>query len=370
MTRLFTLFLAFLLLNGSCSSSFEKEYSLKEKVGQLILIGFRGYTPENDPEFFRQVKEYHPGGIILYDYDVPLGKAERNIQNPQQLKDLISDIKQDFVIPPFIAIDQEGGKVVRLKQKYGFGKTVSAQYLGNLDNTDSTLFYARSYANELKSLGVNMNFAPVVDVNTNPDCPIIGKIERSFSADPQIVAKHASVFIKANRENGIISSLKHFPGHGSSLNDSHLGFTDVSSTWQELELLPYKILIDSGLVDMVMTAHVFNEFWDARYPATLSDNMINQTLRQQLGFKGIVVSDDMCMGAIDQNYSLKNSIELALRADVDLLVYSNNGKEYDPFLLEKVSAAILELVKEGKITEERINKSFNKIIQLKNQYNF
>lgn len=368
MTKLLALLSLLLLLHSSCSVKDQTNYTLEEKVGQLIMIGFRGNSLNEDPALASQLANYQPGGIILYDYDIPTSQANRNIQNPSQLKSLIQDLKQSTKIPPFIAIDQEGGKVVRLKEKYGFQRTVSAQYLGTLNNLDSSLYYATRYADEMKELGINMNFAPVVDVNVNPDCPIIGKLERSFSADPLVVAQQASIFIKAYQDKGIICSLKHFPGHGSSLNDSHLGYTDVSATWQELELIPYQYLIDSGLVEMVMTAHVFNEFWDARYPATLSDNMIHNTLRQKLGFQGIVVSDDMCMGAIELNYSLKNSIELALQADVDMLVYSNNSKTYDPQMLQKVSETIIELVKEGRISEERIDKSFNKIIQLKNRY--
>lgn len=365
-----TLFLLIISLFTSCSNFRNSDYTLQEKVGQLILIGFRGLHLQENPEFLKQIKENHPGGIILYDFDVPSGTPLRNIQTPDQVRTLIDELQNASKIPLFIAIDQEGGKVVRLKQKMGFQASVSSQYLGDINDPDSTRFYAEAYAQQLKDLGINMNFAPVVDVNVNPNCPIIGKIERSFSADPDIVAKHASIFINTYREYGIVSSLKHYPGHGSSQNDSHLGFTDVSSTWQEIELEPYKLLIDSGLVDMVMTAHVFNEFWDARYPATLSDNMIRKHLRNQLGYQGIVISDDMCMGAIEQNYSLENSIELALRADVDLFIFSNNSSNYDPQLLPKVTQIIVNLVKEGKISEERINSSFNRVIQLKNQYRF
>lgn len=365
-----TFLLLIISLFASCSKFRNQDYTLQEKVGQLILIGFRGLELDENPQFLEQIKTCHPGGIILYDYDVPNSQFQRNIESPQQVQNLVEELQSASHLPLFIAIDQEGGKVVRLKEKMGFQASVSAQYLGDLDQLDSTQYYASAYAKQLKDLGINMNFAPVVDVNVNPNCPIIGKIERSFSADPAIVAKHAAIFINTYRENGIVSSLKHYPGHGSSQNDSHLGFTDVSSTWQEIELEPYKILIDSGLVDMVMTAHVFNEFWDARYPATLSDNMIRKHLRNQLGYQGIVISDDMCMGAIEQNYSLKNSIELALRADVDLFIFSNNGKTYDPDLLPKVTQIIIDLVKEGKVSEERINSSFNRVIQLKNQYRF
>ncbi len=361
------LLLTVFFLTNSCIKQDEK--NLDEKIGQLLMIGFRGQDLSNEPNLKKMLKQIKPGGIILYDYDVPSKSFERNISSPEQLKSLLSSISEIAETPLFIAIDLEGGKVNRLKEAYGFPRTVSAGYLGEINNPDSTRHYAEQYAKTLKSLGINVNFAPVVDVNTNPNCPIIGKMLRSFSSDPDEVRAHSEIFIDMYSEYEIISALKHFPGHGSSEYDSHHGFTDVSATWNKIELIPYRELISSNKVDMVMTAHVFNEFWDARFPATLSDNVIRSYLRKDLGFDGVVVSDDMCMGAIEQNYSLKNSIELALNADVDLLIFSNNGESYDPKLIYHVFEAIKELLKEGRLTEERIDQSYHRIISLKNKFN-
>ncbi len=351
---------------SQCTS--EVSYSLDDKIGQMLLVGFRGSEVEDMKDLLHELKEVQPGGVIFYDYDVPSQTYDRNIESPGQLKKLIHRIDKTLNITPFLAIDHEGGKVNRLKEKYGFPKTVSAGYLGTLDNRDSTRFYAENYAQTLHDLGINMNFAPVVDVNTNPECPVIGQIERSFSASPEKVILHSEIFIDTYSNYGIISALKHFPGHGSSRSDSHLGFTDVSSTWSEVELIPYRELMKRNKVDMVMTAHVFSEFWDARFPATLSDNVIHYYLRQEMGFQGVVISDDMCMGAIQDNYTLKSSLELALKADVDLLIFSNNGKNYQPKLISEVFDTIKELVDEGTISEDRINRSFERIMLLKNKY--
>ena len=173
-----------------------------------------------------------------------------------------------------MAVDQEGGRVNRLKTKYGFPASVSAQYLGTLDNVDSTMYYANRTAMLCQSLGFNINFAPAVDVNYNPESPAIGKIERSFSADPEMVIKHADLLIKAQTAKGILSTLKHFPGHGSAQADSHYGVTDVTKYWQESELIPFEKLGKSSPNVAIMTAHVANQNLDADYPATLSKRII------------------------------------------------------------------------------------------------
>jgi len=360
--------LGFILSAPSCSHSQPNSNSdpvpMDVKIGQMLTIGFRGIAITDTNHIARDIKKYHIGGVVLFDYDVPRGEAKRNIRSPEQLKSLITQLQERAERPLFVTIDQEGGKVNRLKPTYGFPETVSAQYLGQLNNPDSTRHYARQIAQSLSRMGINMDLAPVVDVNTNPKNPVIGSLDRSFSSDPEVVSEQAALFIKALHQYDILSVIKHFPGHGSSKSDSHLGLVDVTDSWSERELIPYKQLIDSNLVDAIMTAHIFNARLDSTYPATLSKSTISGLLREKLGFEGVVVSDDMMMGAIRKEYGLKTAIYQAIDAGVDILVFGNNSI-YDPEIVPKAHRIIRELLQEEKITREQINRSYERIIALK-----
>lgn len=348
----------------SPTESQHQEVSLETKIGQMLMIGFRGLEVTEDSSIVKDIKAGRIGGVILFDRDVALQSDVRNIQSPLQVKELVSVLKSYAPIPLIVSIDQEGGKVCRLKTKYGFAPTVSQQYLGNLNNPDSTSFYGSQTANTLRDLGINVNFAPVVDLNINPENPAIGKIERSFSADPDIVTKHSVAIIEEFNKHNIMSSLKHFPGHGSSTTDSHLGFVDVTNTWTDKELEPYRNIISSGHADIIMTAHIFNSNLDAQYPATLSKNIITGILRNSLGFKGVIVSDAMDMKAIADYYGLESAVLLSINAGVDIILFSNN-LIYDNDIAVKVTEIIKSLVAEGKITEHRINESYERIMKLK-----
>lgn len=166
----------------------------------------------------------------------------------------------------------------------------------------------RRLAATLADLGIGLNMAPVVDLCSNPDNPVIAKYERCFSADPNQVSAQAAAYIDAHHQLGVLTTLKHFPGHGSSRSDSHQGFTDITTTWSETELIPYRCLIAGGRVDAIMTAHVFNARLDDCYPATLSKNVITGLLRGELGFDGVVISDDMQMGAIVDHFGFETAI--------------------------------------------------------------
>lgn len=338
--------------------------SLDQKIGQMLNVGFRGTVLKDENHIVRDIQQYHLGGVTLFDYDVPLDTPLRNIQSPEQLKDLVSDLQALNQTPLFIAIDQEGGRVARLKPERGFPPTVSAQYLGEMDDTDSTRYYARETGQMLSEIGINVNFAPVVDLNANPENPVIGGLERSFSADPQTVARHASAYINTLHEYDILTVLKHFPGHGSSEKDSHLGVVDVTSTWSEKELIPYKQLIDSGQADMIMTAHIFNAHWDTAHPATLSQPVITGILRDRLDFEGVVISDDLMMGAIRKEYGLKTAVREALLAGVDVLTFGNNAI-YDPEIVPKVHKIIRELIDRREVSRERIDESYQRIMAVK-----
>lgn len=365
--RILTLILLSVMIGMliSCSSSTEPvEVPIEEKIGQMLLIGFRGISISDSNQIAKDIKNGRVGGVVLFDVDVALGYTQRNIVSPSQVKELISSLQSFAKIPLFVGVDQEGGKVARLKEKYGFPHNVSQQYLGNLNNQDSTRYYAGVTAQTLNEVGFNLNFAPVVDLNVNPDNPVIGKIERSFSADASIVVNNSVWVIEEHHNRNIKCTMKHFPGHGSSTSDSHQGLTDVTKTWSEIELKPYQDIIEMGKADFIMTAHIFNSNLDADYPATLSKNIITGILRNQLKFDGVIVSDDMNMKAITDYYGLSNAIELSINAGVDILVFGNN-LIYDEMIATKAIDIIKKLIDDGKISKERIDESYQRIMKMK-----
>ena len=340
--------------------------TLAEKLGQMVLVGFRGLTVEPDSPIARDLVDRNLGGTILFDTDLPLDGATRNIASPQQLRELTVQLAS-FATAPFIAVDQEGGSVARLSPKDGFPATFSAAQLGAVGDPATTYAAAVGIAATLANAGINLNFAPVVDVNVNPGNPIIGAFDRSFSADPEIVALHASEFVRAHHEFGILCTLKHFPGHGSSAGDSHFGFVDVTGTWSERELQPYSELIAGGFEDLVMAAHVFNATLDAEHPASLSSQTITGLLRRDLGFQGAVISDDMAMAAITENYGFEEAIDLAIRAGVDILLYGNNGPGFDEVVAFRAIDHLAQSVNEGKLSKDRIDESYRRIAALKSR---
>jgi beta-N-acetylhexosaminidase len=346
--------------------------SLDLKIAQMLLVGFRGMAlAENDP-FLRDVKAGRVGSVILFDYDVPTKEFKRNIESPQQVRALTAQLRNaadesGTGLPLCISIDQEGGKVNRLKPRYGFPPSVSQQYLGKLNNIDSTRIYAAKTAQTLAEYGFNLNFAPSVDVNVNPDNPVIGKVERSFSAETRVVTEQATVVIEEHRKKGIITTLKHFPGHGSSKADSHKGFVDVSDSWKPDEIKPYADLIAKGNVDMIMTAHIFNARLDSVVPATLSKRIITGILRDILKYQGVVISDDMQMGAIADHYGLEAALEKCINAGVDIVCFGNN-LQYDPDIITKATSIIKRLVVERKIAQTRIDEAYKRIVALKMKF--
>ncbi len=340
------------------------EVDLDTKIGQMLMVGFRGLELTEDNPVVEDIRTRRIGGVILYDYDVALQSPVRNIQSPKQLQALDAALQEIAPSPLLIATDQEGGVVARLREQYGFPPTESAQYLGALNDLNVTHQYAVDMAQAMAAAGVNLNFAPVVDLNVNPDNPVIGMRERSFSADPQVVSAHALEFIRGHHEHGVLTTLKHFPGHGSSKADSHLGFVDVTDSWSAVELEPYRTIIGAGEADLIMTAHIFNANLDPDYPATLSHAIVTGILREELGYDGPVISDDMQMQAITDRYGFEEAIQLAIAAGVDILEYANNTA-YDPQVAQKAIAVIRQLAKEGKITPERIDQSYRRILKFK-----
>ncbi len=371
---LFLFLWTLIFTNYSCQSDTKKTTlttptnttpSLETMIGQMIMVGVKGMTIEEvSPAFLKQIEEDYVGGIVLFDYDVTTKKAYRNVASPAQVKQLISDLQKHAAIPLLMAVDQEGGKVNRLKAKYGFPNNVTAKYLGTLDNIDSTRYYAVQNAETLKSLGFNVNFAPVVDIDLNKDNPVIGKYERSYSDKTALVVKHATAWIKEQDAQGILSTLKHFPGHGSSDADSHYGITDVTKYWQAEELAPFKTLSALDYQVAIMTAHVKNNQLDSIYPATLSEKVIRKILREDWQFEGLVFSDDLQMQAVNAIYDFETILQKSIEAGVDVLVFGNNI-EYDETIPARAVKAIVKMVEEGTVSRERIELSYGRILEVK-----
>lgn len=324
----------------------------------MILIGFP--KAEIDQDVLREVREGKVGSIILFEKNIP----QKN--SFVALKKITWAYQQAAPIPLFIAIDQEGGRVNRLKDKYGFPRSITAEAMGKSNSLDSVRFYSEATATTLAGLGINVNFAPVVDLGSNPNNPIIAKVGRAFSANEDSVTLMAKEVIRQHRKYGVLTALKHFPGHGSSKDDTHLGIADVTDTWQERELKPYRALIDSGYVDAIMTSHIVNKKLEPEgHPGTLSDDVLTGILRNQLYFNGVVFSDDMQMHAITKHYGLEEAIKLAVNAGVDIMTFSNNIASSDERTVDKVHSIIRNMVQTGVIKRERIDDSFRRVMRAK-----
>jgi beta-N-acetylhexosaminidase len=337
--------------------------NLEVKIGQMLMVGFRGLAVDDDHPIVQDIQDRFLGGVVLFDYDVPSRTPVRNIESPAQVMELVAALQTISPLPMLVAIDQEGGQISRLKEEFGFPATVSAQYLGTRNDLALTHEHATAMAVTLAQLGINLNLAPGVDLNTNPNNPIIGRFERSFSADPDIVTNHALEVIKAHRQQGVLCTLKHFPGHGSSTGDSHLGLVDVTNTWTPTEPEPYDNIIKAGEADAIMTGHVFNAHLDPEYPATLSKPTITGILREKLNYDGVVISDDMQMGAIANDFGFETAVQASIEAGVDIIAIANNSV-YEEDVVARTVALIKQLVQNGKISEVRIDESFQRIRRL------
>ena len=337
---------------------------LEQKIGQMLMVGFHGTTAPASSQICKDIKKYNVGAVILFDFN-PVDKTKpKNIATKTQLKKLTTQLQacsNDGKL--LIAVDQEGGRVQRLKSKYGFyGKFPKASDVIKMDQSKIKSTYTHMSA-ELKSVGINYDLAPVVDLDINMENHVIHGLGRSFGKDPKIVAKYASTFIDAMHSNGVLTAIKHFPGHGSSVGDTHKGFVDVTNLWQEVELEPYRLLKDKA--DTVMVAHVFNKKLDAKYPASLSFDTITKILRWKLGYHGVVITDDLQMGAISKKYGLKNTLKLAINAGDDILLI---GNQLDPKKVKstKVLVETIEsLIKSGEVKVESIDKAYARIQKLK-----
>ena len=279
----------------------------KERAGQRMFIGFQGTSVGDDLR--RVVREIQPAGFVLF---------RRNVEEPAQVQELNRELISlcPAALPPFLAVDQEGGRVQRVKEPATVWPPMRA--VGAASSLTNEV--SRAMAKELRAMGFNLNFAPVADVDSNPDNPIIG--DRSFSRDPNTVSDQITTFIQAHQEEGIIACAKHFPGHGDTSVDSHLDLPWVDREehgLRQLELIPFQRAIKAG-VATIMTSHVMYPAWDSEYPATLSTRILKNILRDELGFDGVVFSDDLEMKAIAGRYSVEEQVARMTEATVDIFL--------------------------------------------------
>jgi len=331
--------------------------ALKAMIGQMILIGFEGRSPE-DAGVRRVVgllRAGEIGGVVLF---------AGNVESPRQLRRLTSALSRaGAAYPPFIAVDQEGGRVQRLTPAKGFAGLPSADSVARLGPAAAYRLYAEA-ARELAALGINVNFGPVVDLALAPAGPAIGRLGRSFGTRPSTVAALAYEFLRAHAQAGVLTSLKHFPGHGSARGDSHKGAVDVTATWKESELSPFREL--GSHADMVMVGHLIHpRFSDAGpLPASLSKRAIQGVLRGELGFSGLVVVDDLDMGAVSGAYSLERAAVLAVGAGADLLIVGQQLRR-SPRVPERIAGAIEAAVAAGEIDRRAIEASYRRVLRAK-----
>lgn len=330
-----------------------KQMTLHEKVGQLFIV-----TPEAlndggtvtavDNTFAENMSTYPVGGVILFS---------KNIENPQQLTELVGSMKACSAMPLFVAIDEEGGEVARLADNKSFSLPVyksmtEAGRNGEAYSVGSTI------GGYLSDYGFNLDFAPVADVNTNINNPIIG--QRAFSSDPEKAAGMVGKAVQGFHSSGVLCCVKHFPGHGDTAQDSHKGYASTNKTWDELEeceLLPFISGIENG-ADMVMAGHITApNITSDGLPASLSKEMITGHLRDKMGYTGVVITDSMAMGAVAQYYTSAQAACMAINAGVDIILMPED--------LEEAYNAVENAVNNGEISEDRLDESVLRVLKLK-----
>ncbi len=336
------------------------QVSIERKIGQMIMVGIRGtHLNAQATELTRtQILRGDIGGIIFFKH---------NIKNSRQFRIFVKSLKALEVEQPLLlAVDEEGGQVRRLRKSQGFEEFPSAAHVGaKLSIGESYDLYSRM-ADQIHQTGLNVNLAPVVDVNINRISPAIGQLNRSFSRNPGVVFDYSEAFIRAHNDAGVLTTIKHYPGHGSSREDSHNGITDISSTWRSSEQVPFKRLVDSARVDMIMAGHLMDRNVDSKYPASISNAHIQVILRDEIGFSGVVITDDLQMGAIIKRFDLEEIVIAAINAGCDILQFSD-PLDLDKNLPSKIKDIVLQAIADGQIDPQRIHESYARIIDLKSR---
>jgi beta-N-acetylhexosaminidase len=330
---------------------------LDSELGQLLLVGFNGTTGPGNSELEQLLCQARVGGVLIFG---------RNVVDAAQIKALTSWMRERARECTgrslLVATDAEGGQVMRLGPRAGYAATLSHQQLGDANDLAMTELEGQRIGRMLREAGISWDLAPVVDVGYNPANPVIVGAGRSFSADPVVVTAHARAYIQGMHAEGVLTTLKHFPGHGSSYADSHAGFVDVTETANPgIELAPYRVLLAEHAVDSIMTAHVFNRWLDMRHPATLSRRTIDGLLRRDLGWDGVIVSDDLRMGAIEQHYGLDSAAVRALRAGVDVLLVGDDRLPDGRSAAELARSAIRAAVAAGRLDPARVEISIGRV---------
>ena len=334
--------------------------SLETRIARLLVVGFRGLDLDSASSVAAAISDRGLGGVILFDRDQATG-GPRNIASPEQLTALVSGLKGLAIGRNLlVAVDQEGGKVVRLKPAYDFPAVTSEAAIGATDSEAAATAWAESIAGTLASVGINFNLAPVVDLNVNPTNPAIGALDRSFSADPEVVIRMARAEIDAHRAAGVRTTMKHFPGLGSASTNTDFGVADVTKTWSRTELEPFRSLIDAGAADSVMAGNLVNGQIDPDAPASLSKATVSDLLRRELGWEGVVITDDLQAAAITEAFGRDEAIARAIEAGNDLLLFANQ-QTYDADIVDHVVTTIAGFVTSGRISEARIDESFARV---------
>jgi beta-N-acetylhexosaminidase len=333
--------------------------SLNEMAGQMIMVGFAGdsATDASVKAVAKEIAAGDLGGVMFLKTNVASKKAV--IAMNAAFRAASPDL------PPFISLDQEGGAVERLTSAVGFAEMPGARDIAAANTPDAAKPLYKKQAASIAAWGFNLNFAPVVDLSINPDNQVIAKFGRAFSADPDKVTAYASAVIAAHIGAGLLTSLKHFPGHGSSTADSHEGYVDITRTWQEAELTPYRQLIAGGYSDFVMVGHLIDTKVDpSGLPSSLSRVWIEDVLRGKLGFTGVVISDDLEMGAIRKHFTLEETVVRAVEAGVDVLLFSNTAKARAS-LADEVRAIVVAKAEAEPAFRARVEAAYARIVALK-----
>ena len=336
-----------------------KDMTLEQKVGQLFIVQpealtqERGYVTKCSEDILENIKKYQPGGIILFG---------GNVVDPAQLSALTESFGMIEGIPLFISIDEEGGRVARIGQNENFDvhTYTSMENVGKSNDPIAAYEVGNTIGNYLNKYGFNLDFAPVADVNTNPKNRVIGN--RAFGSDPLLVSDMVGSAIDGFHSQNIMTTLKHFPGHGDTKGDTHKDYVSVTKTWEELlssELIPF--ISNLKKTDMIMAAHVTAvKVTSDNLPCSLSYEMLTGRLREELGYKGVIITDSLSMGAIKKNYTSAEASLTAFKAGADILLMPQD--------LEESYNAILNAVKSGEISEERLDQSVQRILVLKDKY--
>ncbi len=337
----------------------EPDPGLDAMIGQMLLIGFHGTSPggKDARRIARQIAKGQIGGVILMD---------RNIRSPRQVRTLTSRfLSTGHPLTPIISVDQEGGMVQRLSARKGFKAYPTARTVARLYPPEKARRIYKSMAQELANAGFNLNYGPVLDLNLNRRNPVIGRLGRSYGAKPERVVAYARAFISAHREANVLTSVKHFPGHGSSWSDSHKRFVDLTKTWKDIELEPYRALAKEGAIDTLMVGHLYHPAFskNQRLPATLTSTAIEGWVRGRLGFQGVVITDDLEMGAIARYHNLRTTLIKAVQSGNDILMFSTAGR--DPKFVPKATQILRKAVNDGTIARKRIAQAYARIKSLK-----